>query len=255
MKKLALILATTLLAARLEAAISVFGQAHDPAAENGATTNSADGVVITPPGSMTTGQFVIVYMMVRANSSITQQIDVTGGQNWHYRARQLGGTNVSAALREWWCIFNGTWAANPGWSELSAADSVQAWMVVFDGVDQTYPIDVQWASGTTTDNTSTTVAATTFNTVTDNAWALIAFASGDDNTWTVDNSVTNLESTAYWRCLQGADNSIVLVRKAIASAGSVGTTTATQATNGADGGVWATLALKPSGTGRKGVML
>lgn len=70
-------------------------------------TNSA---TIVPLGGMVTGDFVYVKFCV-GSSGRTGSISTTGGQSW-----TLTQDNTFGTLGEsWtaWCVFNGTWGANP----------------------------------------------------------------------------------------------------------------------------------------------
>lgn len=103
-------------------AITLFGTASNPA-DNG-SANEPVTLAVTPPGSMTTGDLVVMYAFVR-NSGTNPAISATGGQSWTAIAE--GGGN-SQFLSVFWCTYNGTWSADPS--------------VIFGGISATQPTTV-----------------------------------------------------------------------------------------------------------------
>src|SRR3990172_4257753 len=76
-------------------------------ADNGA--NTSDPTVITPPSGMQTGDLVIMQGRARATSG-TLAISEAGGQTWNSTIQR---NQSNCRTRVFWCIFNGTWSANP----------------------------------------------------------------------------------------------------------------------------------------------
>lgn len=94
-----------------DAAITHFGTVTNPA-DNAALSDSST-VSITPPGSMTAGQLVNVWVVDR-DAGAGQDISVSnaGGQTWS------AGTIIrqsSMSVKRFCAIYNGTWSANPSW--------------------------------------------------------------------------------------------------------------------------------------------
>jgi len=71
-------------------------------------TNATTGVTITPQTAMRTNDLVLVYCQSRA--SATWSVTTTGGQTWN-DAGAIGAAGPYGRL--YWCVFNGTWSANP----------------------------------------------------------------------------------------------------------------------------------------------
>jgi hypothetical protein len=82
-----------------------FGSASNPA-DNG--TLATTTITVTPPASMLAGDLVVVH--AKAIGAATLSVTTTGGQTWFAEGvtSMDGGT---ATL--FWCVFNGTWGANP----------------------------------------------------------------------------------------------------------------------------------------------
>jgi hypothetical protein len=103
-------------------AISLFGVATNPS-DNG--SNLSDPTAITPPGSMVSGQLVVVFAVSRATSG-TLSVSNAGGQTW----TSLTQANQTTCRRRiFWCVFNGTWSANPSFTIGTTCSSAQ--MLVF----------------------------------------------------------------------------------------------------------------------------
>jgi hypothetical protein len=171
-------------------------------------------------------------------------VTTTGGQTWT-EVHDAVDTLVNGLYT---CVFNGTWTADPVWSRQGTTTNVARaiWVWVLRGVDTGTIFDVTLTWATDTD-TSYNIAD--FNTNTNGAWAICLAGSVDDNTWTVNNSFTEPAGGAgnvYVSTGAGADTSLVACRKEIATAGAVGATTMTQATNGPDNGYKVFGAIKPA---------
>lgn len=90
----------------VQATITYFSSASNPA-DNG--TLGASPVAVTPPASMVENDFVLITGGVKSGSS-SISISEAGGQTWNDITLVDGaGTRFQAR----WCIFNGTWGADP----------------------------------------------------------------------------------------------------------------------------------------------
>src|SRR5678816_4343612 len=140
------------------AAPTYFHSASNPA-DNGAA-NEATTLAVTPPGSMVTGDLVILIGIHRlAADTIT--LSQASGQSWS-DAGNLNGTGCSWHL--FWCQFNGTWGADP--SLAFAAESgtipVSAIMHVFrPAAAGTWTEDTAIAGGAMTSATPQTITGIT----------------------------------------------------------------------------------------------
>ena len=155
--------------------ITLFGQASTPA-DNGA--NVTNPTVVTPPGSMASGDLVLLFAHSRATSG-TLSMSQAGGQSW----TSLTQHNTTTCRRRiFWCIFNNTWSANPSVTIGTTCNTVV--MLVFRptqgyafSADQALTDAVVSAPGSpfTVTITGQTIAS---NSVCIAAWACIAA-----NTW------------------------------------------------------------------------
>ena len=85
------------------AGISYVGSSSTPVDNDGNNTQPA---VVTPPSSMESGDFVL---LIEAHRGGSPSISETGGQTW----TEIGSASNNLRTRVAYCIFNGTWAANP----------------------------------------------------------------------------------------------------------------------------------------------
>lgn len=256
MKKLKLVFALllALLASTAQAAISHVGSAATPT-DNTDDSNLGPTVTITPPGSLAVGDLVLVFMLYRASlGSQVYSVIEGGGQNWHvYKNWATSATNTTGLF---WCVMNATsFSANPSFTLSNATTSgVMAWMHVFRGTETSVGTVFGVAPVFSGGVAASTAVIADFNTTTNNSWAMMYVSTADDNTWTVDNSVVAASGSGniYTRMLTGADGSIAFGRKLVATAGAVGTTTFTEATNGNDAFNTVYFTIQVSGQARKG---
>lgn len=114
-------------------AITHFGSASNPA-DNGAA-NEPTTLAITPPGSMVTGDLVIIGGIERVTTANLISQSELGGQSWTALLddTDAGSNNVNGAF--WFCEFDGTWDADPSIAFAAASGTVSttAVMHVFRG--------------------------------------------------------------------------------------------------------------------------
>jgi len=92
---------------------------------------TGSGVVIVPPANMRAGDLVYVYSIVGGGGVRALSILNTGGQSW--TTLQIRNQEVSGLPGIWdsWCVFNGTWTANPQFSISGSLVSKASVMMVF----------------------------------------------------------------------------------------------------------------------------
>lgn len=219
---------------------TLFGTAKSPTSDNSA--NAGPTATITPPGSMTSGQFVVVIATYRGTSG-TMTVGTTGGQSWS-NATQYSSGNFRSNV--FWCVFNGTWSANPTFTVTSGTNAILAYMEVWNGVDTSGgPFDVSPTSGSDA-GADTTIDIADWSTSTNNAVAVNVIVSQDNNTYdTFTGGWTQAES--QWRVTTTTGLSSARSYKTQATAGAVGAYSANQATLGPDAAVTWHFALKPVG--------
>jgi hypothetical protein len=223
------------------AAPTYFNSASVPA---DAGTNATTTLTVTPPGSMTTGDLVVVIGHSRPIAGVTWSLGLSGGQTWTLETAYAGSAN--SACRIFWCTFNGTWSVNPRF-DCSDGTATSAIMHVFrpDATSDVWTVDVAQASTQyAAPTTPFTVSRTGLTTVGSDTVTLACWHSGDDNTWdTLTGTGWVVTGLAQYRNTASSDLSSSYAHHLDAGpAAVVPTTTKNQATLGGDSGVTAIIA-------------
>lgn len=210
--------------------LSYFGAASNPASSPG--TGATSPVAVTPPASMAAGDLVILWGFTKTITAWT--VSQAGGQTWNtIDANQIASTNRGLGI--FWCIFNGTWSADPS-LDTSVSQNITANMIVLrPSAGETVALSVdgggQNGSAPTTPFDVTMTGITTLEA--DEA-VLAIVASADDNIWAVQTggwtnrlAVQNTSGTDA-----GTDTATMFK----ATAGATGDVVFRQTTNGGD--VW-----------------
>jgi hypothetical protein len=180
--------------------ITFFGVAVNPT-DNG--TNTTDPVAITPPASMQAGDLVVVMNHSRTSSG-TLSINNNGGQSWTSLTQN---NNSFCRRRFYWCIFNGTWSANPSFNTGTTCSS--AYMLVFRSTVGGFVADQSIANATISAPGSPYTISITGITTTGSAVAIANWAVPAANTFSSLSgsgwSQTGL--TAQYRNTSGSDHS------------------------------------------------
>lgn len=172
------------------AAPTFFGVATNPA-DGGSLTEPQTGATLTPPGSMQTGDLVVVYLYNENGSAGDGlQINNTGGQTWtsDTTSGSYSYSGAAAGHRLYWCTFNGTWSANPTFDFPAKAGTrgCGMQMLVFrpDSTSKVWSIDTapSWA-GFSAPTTPFTVTITGLTPSNSDTVTLARWCSDDDNTW------------------------------------------------------------------------
>lgn len=222
-------------------AITLFGSASNPA-DNGTGTTSP--VVITPPASMQAGDLVFV-TVCQSGTTGTVAVSQAGGQVWASLTQRNATRNRA---KSFWCIFSGSWSANPSFTTVASTNGI-ARMLVFrpnGGTASSWQIDVAEVSGTYTAPASPfTVSIAQITTQTNGALVVAGWTSADDNTWgsltagwsaLTDTQIRNT-STTYQQSMTHA-------WEIKGTAGATGAVAQNQATNGGDAGTKIIMAFK-----------
>ena len=218
--------------------INYYNSASTPA-DNG--TNITDPTVVTPPSSMQLGDLVIMQGRSRATAG-TIAISATGGQTWNVTTQR---NQSSCRTRVFWCVFNGTWSANPSISFGSALCNT-AVMHVFrpPATNFTWLLDVAESGGVyAAPTTPFTVTIPAITTQAQNALVVAFWASADDNTWGSLTAGWNMLGSNQYRNTSGSDGSQSFAYK-FQTKGTTGTVSKNQATLGGDAGTYGILAFK-----------
>lgn len=120
-------------------ALEVLGPLRGPLPEfYGVSVNPADGgslsatsVTVTPPAGMIPGDLVWLMGAIRdETTSIVWSLSNDGGQLWTPISDSVFG--FSCSIQRWWCVFDGTWDANPVVAESGvSANAITGAMLVF----------------------------------------------------------------------------------------------------------------------------
>lgn len=211
-----------------------FGAAATPA-DGAAATGVADPTAVTPPSNMVAGDLVLMIGHERATGS-TLAVSATGGQTWNTLAA-IGTTNVTA--RVFWCVFNGTWGANPS-VDFGGTTCNSAQLLVFRGANRfTYPDLYTWVvnqAQVELDIAGSPAAITGQTTTgTDPTVTVAGWFSADDNTWgSISGTDWVVAGDAQYRNTSGSDQSSSYAYKIQTTAAATGSVTKTQAANGPD---------------------
>lgn len=190
------------------------------------------------PSGLQTDDLKLIFISNRASPGTDMSTVVPSGWNLGWRLERTAGHETAM----YWKFHAGDSAP----TITCSTEDLYSEMVAYRGVDTTTPFDFTalthgFASSGTT---MTPFAAGT--TVTDHALALVFFDTADDNTignqtagWALDFGGASYNSTAF------TDGAHALISKEITPAGTTGTPTADQTTNGPDGYIIAVMALRP----------
>lgn len=199
--------------------------------DGSSATNATATLTITPPISMRPGDLVLV--LCQSRNSTTWSIGVTGGQTWNSETAfdRAASDNF---CRAFWCIFNGTWSANPRFDTTSSTCTT-AVMHVFKGktIDGFWYQDV---SQTDTDHAAAaTITRTGVTTIVPSAVAAAAWFTSDDNVWgTLSGTGWSVMGPTQFRNTSGSDQSASFASIVKDTPGATGDVSNTEITLGND---------------------
>jgi hypothetical protein len=227
---------------KLQAQITYFGSASTPTDNS---TNTATTTAVTPPGSMTTGDLVVLISYQRGIST-THSISATGGQTWNTLLENTGAASATLSAAVFWCRYNGTWTTDPS-VVFSVGTNTNVVMHVFRPTNSTKvwavestPAFVPYSAPSTPFDIA---GASTFffgsSSVNASMVALYGAMSDDDNTWSVStaNSYT-IAGTAQYRNTSGSDVSSATTYLIRTTTGNWNGPVLRQATLGGDPGLY-----------------
>lgn len=218
--------------------MTYFNSASTPA-DGAAAANAGPNATITPPGSMVAGDRVIVVVQYRGN--VTMSVSQAGGQTWTNMIGSTNSGNVTLAIFE--CVFNGTWSANPTFTNTSGTNALTAVMHVFrPSAGSSFRIDPTSATATSPFSAPSTpfdvTASASGGTLRDSVLWFLVWASDDDNTWSLQTAGWNTAGTAQYRNTTGQDQSNSSAYKIFTAPPSTANVVNRQATLGGDPGIW-----------------
>ncbi len=206
-----------------------YGSASTPV-DSASATGAADPTAVTPPSGMLSGDLVCMIGQQRVTGA-TLAISAAGGQTW---TSETGIGITLQSVRLFWCIFNGTWSADPS-VDFSASTCNSVQMHVFRPASTAYTWVVNQAQVELDDATDPfTITGQT----TTGASPTVTFAgwfSADDNTWgTLSGTDWISIGTAQYRNTSGSDQSASYACKVQIAAAATGNVSKSQLTLGAD---------------------
>jgi hypothetical protein len=222
-------------------AITYFNSASTPT-DGASATNTATTTAVTPPGSMATGDLVILYAQQRGSASMS--ILATGGQTWSEITNSPSASFSNQSFKVFWCRYNGTWGANPS-VLFSAGTCTTVVMHVYRPTTGTnlWAVEHEYhptgpftpVGGTNVCDGLLNSSGTTQNTTNASTVTVCAWFTSDDNTWglATGSNWTNPGSLQY-RNTSGSDQSIAFAHNIRTTAGTLAVPSRAQATLGAD---------------------
>ncbi len=207
--------------------LTYFGSSSNPTDNSDFSASTA---TITPPASMIAGDIVYVCASVKSSTQ-NPSITTTGGQTWtSLSVQQLSGVG---SIRSFYCVFNGTWTTSP---IVSFGTSI-APIAVMHVFRPQYPnsiVDLNVDIVQTSHSAATTITAPEIQTAAENTITLVAFSSGDDNSWgSISGTGWNVLGNAQYRNTNSTDASLAFAYK-VQGSGLTGTVSLTQTANGPD---------------------
>ena len=222
--------------------VSYFGTSSNPGTDPG--TNTASPVVIVVPGGCQAGDLVFVTVCFSGTSG-TISVTNTGGQVWNALTQRNQTRNRT---RSFWCVFNGTWTANPSFATASGANGMARMLVYRSsyGAGTTWTVNVAEVSGTYGAPSSPyQVTITGITPTAHNVVVIAVWTSADDNTWVLETGGWGNPGGAQLRNTSGTYQQSMTFADMIQSSPSLtGDVMQSQATNYPDAGTRLIIAFK-----------
>jgi len=182
--------------------------------DNGANAGTTATFANPPIAGMQAGDLVFVICSYRS-ASVTLTNSVSGGQTWSSGTNRQGAS-ATLTVREFWCIFDGTWTAAPVFTNTTGTVALTAVMLVFRKSSGKHAFQTTRQDTTgTTDNAAPgspfncTVTGLPTNVNGASAYIKIYYtATDDDNTWSLISGPTGVTFLGQFRNTQGTDTSI-----------------------------------------------
>lgn len=202
--------------------------------DGAAAVNATTTITITPPASMLAGDLVVVYTQQRGAVAWTNS--TAGGQSWN----NVGNSTVTAniSMNTFWARFNGTWAANPVFTNTGGTCTSAVMLVFRPNLNTNDWFTEQIA--TTAAAAAATITVTGVTPANGNNVTIASWMTADDNTWgtlTGANWV-NTSLSAQYRNTSGTDQSMTFAYQLQTTAAPTNNVSQTQLTLGNDATTW-----------------
>ncbi len=193
------------------AAPTYFHSASNPADSATATNAEPNTFAVTPPGSMVSGDLVLLIGAHRGTGD-TITLSEQSGQAWSDTSN-LAGTGTSFHL--WWCQFNGSWGADPSLAFAAEGGTIPTSVVMHvfrPAAAGTWTADTAIAGGAMTSATPQTITGITPNN-NDNV-TLAGWLQSNIATWGTLSGVGWVAmEVAQWRNSSGSDISMTFAHQ------------------------------------------
>lgn len=195
---------------------------------------------IIPPASMVSGDLVVIVAQMRTTTTGLMAMSNTGGQTW--TSETEGTPQNSQTVRIFWCVYNGTWSANPSVAFSAASGTVAATAVMHvfreDVAGRTWSKDFGPLDAAEAAPSSPFTVSSTTNSPPGGAqgFMIAGWAIADDNTFgTLTGTGWSFAGTNQYRNQAGSDQSLSCVWKTVTDGTDYGTVTANM--NASDAGL------------------
>lgn len=224
------------------AAPTYFGAASVPA-DNGSQAEPGT-LTITPPGSMASGDLVLVFCDVgNPQGADVWSVNNDGGQSW---TRDLNNQSIISGVQGvavYRCTFDGTWDANPAFAVAGTGGNnhASAVMLVYrppSGYTGGWSVDTTPAATSYNAPSTPFTVTVTGQTPSHNQSATVAcWKANDDNTWgSLSGSGWAVAGDAQYRNTAAGDISLSFAHYLHDTAAATGNVSKNQATLGGDNG-------------------
>jgi hypothetical protein len=202
--------------------------------DGAAAVNATTTITLTPPASMVDGDLVVVYTQQRG--AVTWTNSTTGGQTWNNVGNNTATANVS--MNTFWARFNGTWAANPVFTN-TGGTCTSAIMIVFRPNTSTNDWFTEQIA-TTAAAAAATITVTGITPANGNNVTIASWMTADDNTWgtLTGTNWVNTSLSAQYRNTSGTDQSMTFAYQLQTTAAATNNVSQTQLTLGNDATTW-----------------
>lgn len=216
----------------LQFAAGYVGSSATPVGFDSAATGVADPTVVTPPTGMLAGDLVVMVGHQRATGA-TLAVSADGGQSWS-SLTAIGTTNVTA--RVFWCVFNGTWGANPSVDfSATTCNSVQLHVFRPGATTSTWSVNVAQVELDIAAGTGVHTITGQTTTGTDPTVTLAGWFTADDNQWdSISGTGWQTPGEQWYANTSGSDQSSAYAYRIQTAAGATGNVSKTQSANGPD---------------------
>lgn len=191
---------------------------------------------LSPPDSANNKKGALCVIVGTYRGSVTLSLSATGGQSWNSLTQQVYGT--TATRRIFWCIFNGTWSAQPALTNTTGTAALSSEMFTWYPCDTTHDwhVDVaQVTSDSAAPANPYNMIVPSITTVHDKAVVFALWNSTDDNSFSLSTAGwTAIGPPSGFQNINGSDQCLLAAYKIQEAHGATGTAIVQQTNRGGD---------------------